>query len=388
VKKKLLFVDDEPHFLAGIRRMLRTQRDQWDMEFVHSVDAAFARACEGDLDVVVSDIQMPGKDGFDLLRLFAGDPRTEEVPVIILTGNAEEGLKRKALELGAADLLNKPVRAPDLLARLRSTLRLKAYQDEIKAQNAVLDLRVRERTVELEASRLDILFRLGKAAEFRDEETGNHVLRVGRYCQALARRLDLGEDLAEMLLYTAPLHDIGKIGVPDRVLLKPGKLDADEWALMQRHCEIGASLLLESPAGLESYLAWRVRDTEAARNPLRNPILEHAARIALAHHEKWDGQGYPRGLAGEAIPIEARITAVADVYDALRSDRPYKRAFPEAKAFEIICSEAGTHFDPGVCAAFEAVREAFDAIRAQDTDGAPSESDRPSETDRSTVAAS
>lgn len=372
VKKQILFVDDEPNFHAGLRRMLHDRRDVWEMRFAVSVDEAVAVAGEVELDVIVSDVRMPGKDGFDLLRLFARWERTEDVPVVILTGNAEDGLKRRALELGAADLLNKPVTREDLVARLNSVLRMKGYQDELKAQNAVLDLRVRERTFELESSRLDILFRLSKAAEYRDEETGNHVLRVGRYCAALAARLGLGDEFVERILLTAPLHDVGKIGIPDHVLLKRGAFDREEWAVMQTHCEIGAAILLNPPQGLHAFLSWRPHAAELARLAdllkQENPILAMASTIARAHHEKWNGEGYPRGLRGETIPLEARIAALADVYDALRSDRPYKEAFDEERTVETLRRGAGVHFDPALVEAFEAVAAEFDAIRNEFAD--------------------
>ena len=185
-KRKVLFVDDEPNFLNGIRRMLRSQRDDWSMEFVNGVEEALERCSETEFDTVVSDVNMPGKTGLDLLRALRGDERTRAIPIIILTGNAETDLKRQALDLGATDLLSKPVGHEDLVARLRSVLRLKEYQDELRDQNEYLEQRVKERTAELENARRDIIWRLAKAGEFRDEETGEHAIRVACCCRVLA----------------------------------------------------------------------------------------------------------------------------------------------------------------------------------------------------------
>jgi len=401
VKRRILFVDDEPAFLEGLRRGLRGQRDAWEMHFVQSADEAL-QAVEGvDFDVVVTDVNMPGRDGLELLVALRESDRTRAIPVIILTGRGERDIKRRALDLGATDLLNKPVEREDLVARLRSVLKLKAYQDELKAQNEILDRKVRERTTELEESRLAIIWRLAKASEYRDEETGNHVRRVGWYCRALAEALGMPSDFVEMVFLTSPLHDIGKIGIPDRILRKRGGLTPAEWRVMQRHCEIGAAILLHEgkrgkavfseetgravappratgglPASVGDRRASGTRRSasvsdwgeEAALSLIPNPFLEMAATIARAHHERFDGGGYPAGLAGEAIPVEARIVALADTYDALCAERPYKPAFPEAKALRIIGEEVGSHFDPRVYAAFLASVDTLRSIRVELSD--------------------
>lgn len=368
MKSRILFVDDEPRILDAFRRMLSGQNPDWETIFALSADEALEKTAETDFDAVVSDIAMPGKNGFDLLTMLRGSEKTKDVPVIIVTGDAEHSLKRRALDLGASDLLNKPVATDDLIARLQSVLRLKSYQDEIKAQNEILERRVRERTKELELSRLDIIARLAKAGEYRDEDTGNHVARVGWYCRIVAEALGRDADFTDLVFLASPLHDIGKIGIPDHILLKPGKLSFDEWDIMEQHCVIGAQILREDPKTLhllDSDLMRRVREESAN---YENPFLEMASSIALHHHERWDGKGYPKGLKQTEIPLEARITALADIYDALGSKRPYKPAFPEDKVRSIMRNEAGKHFDPDVYAAFEETFEEIRSIRIQFSD--------------------
>ncbi|MFP4056594.1 MAG: HD-GYP domain-containing protein [Candidatus Brocadiia bacterium] len=364
-RKRLLFVDDEPHALAALRRMLRDEQGHWDMHFVRTAEEALQHAASDSLDAMVLDIKLGGTDGLELLQQLRRNPATRDVPVVFLTGLCERGLKRRALELGAADLLPKPVEPEDLRARIRNVLRLKAYEDQLKTLNDDLQRQVEQRTAQLEESRFDIIWRLAKAGEYRDEQTGNHIVRVGCYCRVVAERLGSPREFVERVFLTSPLHDIGKIGVPDRILLKPGKLTPEEREQMQRHCEIGSRILMEPPRGMRPFLAWRGQPAgaRAAQNP--NPILATAVSIAIAHHERWDGGGYPRGLAGERIPLEARITALADVYDALGSPRPYKPALPDDQVLRIIRQEGEGHFGPDVFAAFVGAVGEFRSIRAQ-----------------------
>ena len=370
-KKKVLFVDDEPNFLASMRRMLRGQRDQWELLFAGGVDEAIALVGRADIDTIVSDVNMPRKSGFDLLAALKGNEATKDIPVIILTGNAESDLKRRGLDMGAADLLNKPVNIEDLTARVRNALKLKEYEDLLRNQNAILERMVRERTAALEYSRQDIIWRLAKAGEFRDQDTGEHVIRVAACSRVLAETLNLPAAFCEALYITSPLHDIGKIGIPDGILFKPGRLSADERGLMQRHCEIGAAILLEVPADqkqpCEENGAPREPDAGAARG---GDELRHlAAEVAMTHHERWDGTGYPRGLAGEAIPICGQIVAVADVYDALRSVRAYKPAFSVEETLDNMRAVQGSHFAPRVFQVFEQVVGEFERIRRVHADG-------------------
>ncbi|MFZ2446355.1 MAG: HD domain-containing phosphohydrolase [Syntrophobacteraceae bacterium] len=369
-KPRILFVDDDPLFLGGIGRLLRKFRDEWDLLFAESVDQALEIAREEPPDVVVSDYLMPLRNGFDLVRELRATPAVRDVPIIIVTGNTDEAAKRKALDLGATDLLNKPVKQEDLIARLRNSLRLKQYQDTIRDYNEQLEQRVRQRTRELELSRLDIIWRLAKAGEYRDEETGNHIIRVGHYSRILAERLGLASDITYRIFLGAPLHDIGKIGVSDAVLLKRGRLDPAERAMMERHCEIGANILIEAPIGLKRYLGCMGLAPEQGGHASINPLLQVAASIAAGHHEKWDGSGYPRGLRGEAIPMECRVVALADVYDALRSWRPYKPGYSIERSLDIIRETRNTHFDSKVLAALE---DSLDEIEKIGSDYSDSE---------------
>ncbi len=369
MKKQILFVDDEASALKGLRRMLEGQTNVWDMTFVGSADEALSVAEQSDLDVVVSDVHMPGKDGFELLTVLQKSERTRDIPVVIVTGILETSYRRKALDLGAADLLNKPVDFEDLLARLRNTLRLKSYQDELKAQREVLKERVRERTIELEESRLEIIWHLAKAAEFRDSDTGNHVVRVGWYCRPIARAVGMGDDFVERLFLASPLHDIGKIGIPDHILLKPGILTPEEWVIMKTHCAIGAAIL-QPVSGRPKPFDLLNGAPRVSGQQVTNPVLKMAASIALTHHEKWDGTGYPHGLAGDQIPLESRIVALADVYDALGSNRPYHRAYPQGNVIAALRELVGRHFDPAVHRAFEESIGEIRSIRERFSDDA------------------
>ncbi len=368
-KKRILFVDDEPNVLNGLKRMLHCQREEWEMSYVCSVDAALGELEESPFDAIVSDIKMPDKDGFELLKLLHKSEILKNIPVIIVTGCDENDMKRRALDLSATDLLNKPVCKEDLLARLYSVLRLKGYQDELNNHNKILEQKVRERTLELENSRLDIIWRLGKIAEFRDEETGNHVIRVGWYCKIIAESLGMGEDFVEMLFLTSPLHDIGKVGIPDEVLLKRGSLNYEQWEIMKQHCKIGSEVFNHDYGSMKSFLAWNWKKAYKKNKNENNPLYKMAATITSSHHEKWDGTGYPKGLVGNDIPLESRIVAISDVYDALCSSRPYKKAYSENKAMGIIRKEVGLHFDPDVFKAFENSLERIRKVKIQFSDG-------------------
>ena len=366
MKNRILFVDDDPNVLDGLRRLLRARSDRWDMRFVGSVDEALDCLANEPFDAVISDVRMPGRDGFDLLGELRRCRRTANVPVVMLTGATEAGLKRQALGLGATDLLSKPVEREDLVARVQSVIRLKEAQDKLAAHNELLERRVEQRTTELAASRLDIIWRLGKAAEYRDEATGNHVIRVGCYSWILAKALGTETDFAETVFLASPLHDIGKIGVPDRILLKRGALTEDEWAIMKQHCAIGAQILEHDPLHSKAFRAWRRHaQPDAPRHACHNPVLRLAASIARTHHERWDGTGYPDGLRGSAIPLESRVVALCDTYDALRSERPYKGPCTESESLDIIGQGRGREFDPEIHSAFERCAGDFRTIREE-----------------------
>lgn len=364
MKNQILFVDDEKNFLEGVRLMLRGQKDEWELTFATSVDEALERVEAIDFDAIISDVSMPVKTGLDLLEALNENGVSEHTPVIILTGNAESDLKRRALDLGATDLLNKPVVAEDLQARIRSVLRLRMYQEELRNHNEILERKVAQRTADLEHSRRDIIWRLARAGELRDEETGDHVVRVACCSRLLAEMHGLDEERVEIIFLTSALHDIGKIGVPDGILLKRGKLDASERHIMERHCEIGASILLEEPKGMRAFKDSDVAPSEGTAMAVAPEALrETAATIVISHHEKWNGNGYPHRLKGEDIPIEGRIVAISDVFDALRAERPYKDAFSFDRTMSIMCEGRGSHFDPTLFEVFESIAEKFEEIR-------------------------
>jgi len=343
-KGRIVFVDDEPDYLEALKTMLRPNLSEWDMRFFSSVDETLAGLKNDPADVVVSDVQMPGKSGMDLLKALKTIPDIENVQVIIITGSNERDLKRRSLQMGASDLLNKPIQYEELVARVRNVLQLKRNYDEIKDYNTFLNEKVRERTHQLELARIAVTVHLAKAGEYRDEETGEHIIRVGWYSRILAGYLGKQQEYCDMIALAAPLHDIGKIGIPDFVLLKPGKLNSEEWLIMKRHVAIGHHILNK-----DFYSASRLMpelDWSSMHKADDYPIMHMAGEIALYHHEKWNGEGYLNGRSGKDIPIEARIVALADVYDALRSERPYKKPFSHEHAVEIIRTERAQHFDP------------------------------------------
>jgi putative two-component system response regulator len=262
------------------------------------------------------------------------------------------------------DILSEDAEPEEVLARIHSALSIKEYKDEIQAHAQHMEQVVRERTAELELAQAELIWRLGRAGEYRDQETGNHVIRVGLFSQCLAVNMGLDAGFAHKLFLTSPLHDLGKIGIPDSILLKPGKLDEQEWKTMQGHAAIGAEILRDEIVSREHVARLGLANLGVGVLA-HNPFREMAAQIAEAHHERWDGGGYPAGLSGEDIPLAARITTVADVYDALCSRRPYKEAYEESEALAIMRRGNGTQFDPNVFSAFEESLEEFRAIRAE-----------------------
>ena len=317
----ILLVDDTPFNLQILEGVLE---DAYQVRLAGSGEEALqAAATEPAPDLVLLDVHMPGMDGFEVCRRLKSDPRTRALPVIFVTAAGEVEDERRGFDVGGVDYIVKPVRAPIVRARVRTQLAL-------ADQNHELERKVQERTLELNETRLQIIQRLGRAAEYKDNETGMHVLRMSYYSRAIARALDLPSAEVETLLHAAPMHDIGKIGIPDHILLKPGKLDDSEWALMREHPQIGAGILGKHAS----------------------PLLETARIVALTHHERWDGSGYPHRLQGEQIPLVGRIVALADVFDALTTERPYKKAWPVEQALATIRSERGRHFDPRIADAF------------------------------------
>ena len=281
-------------------------------------------------DLLLLDLLMPHRDGFEVLHDLRLELERDYLPVLVLTADTAQSTKIKALKAGAKDFLTKPFDQPEVLARIRNMLESRLQHQDLRDQNRILEDKVRERTEELRQTRLEIIHRLSRAAEYHDKGTGWHILRIGQFCGCVARTMDLAVDHADLILSASPMHDIGKIGIPDHILLKAGSLSEDEWVIMRTHTTIGAELL----SGHDSRL------------------MQMAAQIALTHHERWDGTGYPRRIGAEAIPIEGRIVALCDVFDALISARPYKEIWPFADALDEIKALAGTAFDPTVVDGF------------------------------------
>lgn len=286
-------------------------------------------------DLVLLDLQMPVLDGFGVLeQLMPLIPRDGYLPILMLTGDNRVEAKRRALSSGAKDFLAKPFAPVEVLLRIRNLLETRRLHVAVLRQNEQLDAKVRERTQELEAAQIEIVERLAAAAEFRDDDTGRHTQRVGELAVRIAHAIGLPSSQLDVIRRAAPLHDVGKIGISDLVLLKPAGLTPEEFELMKSHTVIGAQILSGG----------------------HSELLRMSERIALAHHERWDGTGYPRGLAGEEIPIEARIVAIADVFDALTHDRPYRKAWPLDAVIAEIGRERGRHFDPRLADVFLATR--------------------------------
>jgi putative two-component system response regulator len=316
----ILVVDDVPE---NIDVIAGTLRKHYRVIFAINGGDALELARTQAPDLVLLDIMMPEMDGYEVCRRMKEDIKTRDIPVIFLTALSADSDEQRGLELGAVDFLHKPCNPAIVRQRVRIHL-------DLRDQNQALEIKVRERTTELDQTRLEIVRRLGRAAEYRDNETGMHVIRMSHSARLLALAVGVPESQAELLLNAAPMHDVGKIGIPDRILLKPGRLAPEEWAIMQTHTTIGAEIIGDHPSKL----------------------LRMARTVALAHHERWDGSGYPNGLAGEAIPLEGRIVTVADVFDALTSERPYKRAWSSQAATDYIRSQAGKAFDPGLVQVF------------------------------------
>lgn len=344
--RRILIVDDDPLVVRMIQHHL-SKAGFCDFVTCHRSLAAMDLVHSSEPDLAIIDVMMPGMSGLDLLEEIRSDDVCWQLPILIITSSNQESIKVEALELGATDFIQKPFKAVELLPRVRNALMIKQQHDEVTAYSKLLEKEVAARTAALDQARQEVIHVLACASEYRDHETGNHVLRVGRFAGLIARELGFSADRIELIEQAAILHDAGKIGIADSVLLKPGKLTEQEFALMKQHCEFGERILRAEP----NEHCTSSHQTPKSQHP-RSPILQMAAVIAMTHHERWDGNGYPKGLAGEEIPIEGRITAVADVFDALSSSRCYKEPFPMEKCLDIMINERGKHFDPEVLDAF------------------------------------
>lgn len=314
-EQRILLVDDEATNLHILRSLLQ---DDYKLLFAKNGQRALELTRQEKPDLILLDVMMPDLTGFDVCKLLKADDATKHIPIIFVTALADEADETQGFELGCVDYISKPINPSIVRSRVKTHLQL-VHMDELKQ------------------SRLQVVQRLGLAAEYKDNETGLHVIRMSHVSRLIAEAAGFSEKAQEEILHAAPMHDIGKIGIPDAILSKPGKLTPEEWEVMKTHPSIGGRIIGEDDTGL----------------------LAVARRITLYHHERWDGNGYPHGLKGEDIPVEARIIAIADVFDALINARPYKPAWPVDKAVAQINSESGTHFDPTLVECFNRVLPAL-----------------------------
>ncbi|AGX87623.1 HD domain-containing phosphohydrolase [Candidatus Symbiobacter mobilis] len=344
---RIFAIDDEPDNLLLIRQALR-QLGHPLCETESDPVRAIERFLAEDFDLVLLDYNMPGLSGLGVLHAIADKSRSEQIPVVMVTAQIDRDTRLQTLGAGAKDFLGKPIDLAELKVRVHNLLETRTLNLALRQHNQHLEEVVHARTEELRSTQLEVIRRLARAAEFRDTDTGLHIQRMSLFAQAIGREMGMSTPEHELLLNASPMHDLGKIGISDRILLKPGKLTPEEYATMQEHTLIGANIL-------------QGHDSE---------LLRTAHDIALWHHERWNGDGYPNGLHAQQIPLPARIAAVADVFDALTMVRPYKSAWPTEEAYREVCRLAGNHFDPDVVLAFDACFEEILHIRHANPDPA------------------
>lgn len=343
---RILVVDDNAANVALLEAMLEEEgyTDVTGLTDPREVVPLYERRR---FDLVLLDIRMPHLDGHQVMERLAAIKGDDYLPILVLTAQSDTETRLRALASGAKDFLTKPFDHLEVSSRIRNMLEVRILFNERRREAEILEQRVKERTRELHDTQLEIIRRLARAGEYRDNDTGSHVARMSLFSRRLAEAAEIGEIGLDLILPASQMHDIGKIGIPDNILLKPGRLDPDERRIIETHCEIGAKIL----AGHHS------------------PLLAMASTIALTHHEKWDGSGYPRGLVGEDIPIAGRITAICDVFDALTMERPYKAAWRVEDALIHIREQSGRHFDPRLVELFIEILPDIHAIRAEFREG-------------------
>ncbi|MEW6087621.1 MAG: two-component system response regulator [bacterium] len=346
IKQKILVVDDEPVNIKLLEANLIP--NGYDVITASDGEEALRKVLAEDIDLILLDVMMPKMNGFEVTKKLKTDEKTRLIPVILVTALSGLQDRVKGIDAGCDDFLSKPVERPELLARVKSLLTVKAYHDCMQDYEKKLEYEVAKKTKELQSAldkvntaHLETIYCLSRAAEYKDEHTGSHIQRMSNYAAVIAENIGLDKQSVKQILYAAPMHDIGKIGIPDHILLKPGKLTPGEWEIMKQHTIIGAEILANSEAD----------------------FIKLAEVIALTHHEKWDGSGYPKGLKAAGIPAAGRICAIADVFDALTSKRPYKEIFPVEKSFAIIKDGRGNYFDPEMTDAFLTSRDKILEIR-------------------------
>ncbi len=328
-KASILIVDDEPSNVRLLEKILATA-GYHNVVGTQDPIQSLTLYQEHNSDLILLDIDMPKLDGYGVMEKLNTLTNKHLPPILVLTAQHMQSYRQRALDNGARDYVTKPFDANELLSRVRNLLEVQMAQKFMHHQNKILEQKVLERTQLIQQTRLHVVRCLGRAAEYRDNETGLHIIRMSKMAVMIAQAAGMDDEQCDLLLNAAPMHDIGKIGIPDYILLKPGKLTSEEWTKMQTHAQIGADIL----SGDES------------------DLMSMAQNIALTHHEKWNGKGYPGGLEGEEIPLSSRVTALADVFDALTSERPYKKAWPLEQAVDLIKEESGQHFDPDLVRIF------------------------------------
>src|SRR5574343_616819 len=370
--RSILVVDDTPFNLTLMSAVLKKFYDAREassgQQALDMLQAGYRP------DLILLDIMMPFMDGYEVCRRLKADPATASIPVIFLTANVSSDDEEKGFELGAVDYITKPIKQRVVLARIRTHLQLKAAANFLEDKAAYLENKASRRASEIEAIQDVTILAMASLAETRANETGNHIRRTQFYVRALAEQLCLhprfsaflNDRTIKLLFKSVPLHDIGKVGIPDRILLKPGKFTPDEFEIMKTHTTLGRDAII----------------TAERRLGIEVEFLTYAKEVAYSHQEKWDGSGYPEGLAGDAIPISARIMAVAEVYDALISRRPYKEPMPHDKAVQLIIDGRGAHFDPDIVDAFIVLQDEFLAISQRYADSVDDIAEKTAQIDR------